>query len=209
MQEGEGVQEDRLLPLALPTPYSESDHWSKLFSIAYTEWQQISGVSRASLSQSDLERLGTELRTLHMQSVLSATELQALHLQHASIPLLQQFPSTPNMALTCCVLFFSNALLKFPFCSFRRYDRNLVFAQNWGIRKGIIMGFFTGYIWCIIFLSYALAFWYGSKLVLEDEEYSPGTLIQVRLSVVSPVSPPQSTCTSSHLIALKNKVGAL
>uniref|UniRef100_A0A670JN93 Bile salt export pump n=1 Tax=Podarcis muralis TaxID=64176 RepID=A0A670JN93_PODMU len=65
-----------------------------------------------------------------------------------------------------------------------RYDRNLVFAQNWGIRKGIIMGFFTGYIWCIIFLSYALAFWYGSKLVLEDEEYSPGTLIQVFFGVL-------------------------
>ncbi|XP_034989142.2 bile salt export pump isoform X2 [Zootoca vivipara] len=65
-----------------------------------------------------------------------------------------------------------------------RYDKNLVFAQNWGIRKGIIMGFFTGYIWCIIFLCYALAFWYGSKLVLEDEEYSPGTLIQVFFGVL-------------------------
>lgn len=41
------------------------------------------------------------------------------------------------------------------------------------------MGLFTGYMWCIIFLSYALAFWYGSKLVLEDDEYSPGTLLQV------------------------------
>uniref|UniRef100_A0A8C3EWY3 Bile salt export pump n=1 Tax=Corvus moneduloides TaxID=1196302 RepID=A0A8C3EWY3_CORMO len=58
-----------------------------------------------------------------------------------------------------------------------RYDKNLVFAQHWGIRKGIIMGLFTGYMWFIIFLSYALAFWYGSKLVLEEEEYSPGTLL--------------------------------
>ncbi|XP_025030388.1 bile salt export pump isoform X2 [Python bivittatus] len=65
-----------------------------------------------------------------------------------------------------------------------RYDKNLVFAQNWGIRKGIIMGFFTGYIWCIIFLCYALAFWYGSKLVLEEQEYSPGTLLQVFLGVL-------------------------
>uniref|UniRef100_A0A670Y0E4 Bile salt export pump n=1 Tax=Pseudonaja textilis TaxID=8673 RepID=A0A670Y0E4_PSETE len=65
-----------------------------------------------------------------------------------------------------------------------RYDKNLVFAQNWGIRKGIIMGFFTGYIWCIIFLCYALAFWYGSKLVLEEEEYSAGTLLQVFLGVL-------------------------
>ncbi|XP_014454952.2 bile salt export pump [Alligator mississippiensis] len=65
-----------------------------------------------------------------------------------------------------------------------RYDKNLVFAQRWGIRKGIIMGFFTGYMWFIIFLCYALAFWYGSKLVLEEEEYSPGTLLQVFFGVL-------------------------
>ncbi|NXG48837.1 ABCBB protein, partial [Psilopogon haemacephalus] len=65
-----------------------------------------------------------------------------------------------------------------------RYDKNLVFAQHWGIRKGIIMGLFTGYMWLIIFLCYALAFWYGSKLVLEDEEYSAGTLLQVFFGVL-------------------------
>ncbi|XP_062972497.1 bile salt export pump [Elgaria multicarinata webbii] len=65
-----------------------------------------------------------------------------------------------------------------------RYDKNLVFAQNQGIRKGMIMGFFTGYIWLIIFLCFGLAFWYGSKLVLEDEEYSPGTLLQVFFGVL-------------------------
>uniref|UniRef100_A0A8C6JET0 Bile salt export pump n=1 Tax=Melopsittacus undulatus TaxID=13146 RepID=A0A8C6JET0_MELUD len=65
-----------------------------------------------------------------------------------------------------------------------RYDKNLVFAQHWGIRKGIIMGLFTGYMWLIIFLSYSLAFWYGSKLVLEEEEYSPGTLLQVFFGVL-------------------------
>ncbi|XP_074856744.1 bile salt export pump [Carettochelys insculpta] len=65
-----------------------------------------------------------------------------------------------------------------------RYDKNLVFAQRWGIRKGMIMGFFTGFIWFIIFLCYALAFWYGSKLVLDDDEYSPGTLLQVFFGVL-------------------------
>ncbi|NXQ65649.1 ABCBB protein, partial [Quiscalus mexicanus] len=65
-----------------------------------------------------------------------------------------------------------------------RYDKNLVFAQHWGIRKGMIMGLFSGYMWCIIFLSYALAFWYGSKLVLEEEEYSPGILLQVFFGVL-------------------------
>ncbi|KAG8432402.1 hypothetical protein GDO86_016881 [Hymenochirus boettgeri] len=65
-----------------------------------------------------------------------------------------------------------------------RYDKNLVYAQRWGVRKGIIMGFFTGYMWFIIFLCYALAFWYGSKLVLEEEEYSPGNLLQVFFGVL-------------------------
>lgn len=60
-----------------------------------------------------------------------------------------------------------------------RYDKNLVSAQKWGIRKGLIMGFFTGYMWLIIFLCYALAFWYGSGLVVDAGEYTPGTLLQV------------------------------
>ncbi|XP_016150867.1 bile salt export pump [Sinocyclocheilus grahami] len=65
-----------------------------------------------------------------------------------------------------------------------RYDHNLVSAQRWGIRKGLIMGFFTGYMWFIIFLCYALAFWYGSSLVVDTQEYSPGTLLQVFFGVL-------------------------
>uniref|UniRef100_A0A8D1G3E0 ATP binding cassette subfamily B member 11 n=1 Tax=Sus scrofa TaxID=9823 RepID=A0A8D1G3E0_PIG len=64
------------------------------------------------------------------------------------------------------------------------YEKNLVFAQLWGIRKGIVMGSFTGFMWCLIFLCYALAFWYGSKLVLDDGEYTAGTLVQIFLSVI-------------------------
>lgn len=66
----------------------------------------------------------------------------------------------------------------------KRYEKNLLFAQRWGIRKGMIMGFFSGYMWFIIFLCYALAFWYGSKLVLDDKEYSPGNLLQVFFGVL-------------------------
>uniref|UniRef100_A0A3Q2ZSG3 Bile salt export pump n=1 Tax=Kryptolebias marmoratus TaxID=37003 RepID=A0A3Q2ZSG3_KRYMA len=65
-----------------------------------------------------------------------------------------------------------------------RYDRNLISAQRWGIRKGLIMGFFTGYMWLIIFLCYALAFWYGSTLVIGTMEYTPGTLLQVFFGVL-------------------------
>uniref|UniRef100_A0AAX7T432 Bile salt export pump n=1 Tax=Astatotilapia calliptera TaxID=8154 RepID=A0AAX7T432_ASTCA len=61
----------------------------------------------------------------------------------------------------------------------QRYDRNLVSAQRWGIRKGLIVGFFTGFMWLVIFLCYGLAFWYGSSLVVDTKEYTPGTLLQV------------------------------
>uniref|UniRef100_A0A3Q3DTX5 ATP-binding cassette, sub-family B (MDR/TAP), member 11a n=1 Tax=Hippocampus comes TaxID=109280 RepID=A0A3Q3DTX5_HIPCM len=65
-----------------------------------------------------------------------------------------------------------------------RYDRNLVEAQNWGVKKGSIIGIFQGYLWCIIFLTFALAFWYGSQLVIDTKELSPGTLIQVFFGVL-------------------------
>ncbi|XP_075465261.1 bile salt export pump-like isoform X1 [Ascaphus truei] len=65
-----------------------------------------------------------------------------------------------------------------------KYDSNLIEAQTWGIRKGTIIGFFQGYLWCIIFLCYALAFWYGSKLVTETKELSPGSLLQVFFGVL-------------------------
>ncbi|XP_035264365.1 bile salt export pump-like [Anguilla anguilla] len=65
-----------------------------------------------------------------------------------------------------------------------RYDNNLVVAQNWGVKKGTIIGLFQGYLWCIIFLCYALAFWYGSKLVIDTKELSPGGLIQVFFGVL-------------------------
>uniref|UniRef100_A0A8C1I8L9 ATP-binding cassette, sub-family B (MDR/TAP), member 11a n=1 Tax=Cyprinus carpio TaxID=7962 RepID=A0A8C1I8L9_CYPCA len=65
-----------------------------------------------------------------------------------------------------------------------RYSMNLVEAQAWGIKKGAIIGVFQGYLWCIIFLCYALAFWYGSKLVIETKELTPGGLVQVFFGVL-------------------------
>lgn len=66
----------------------------------------------------------------------------------------------------------------------QRYDRNLISAQRWGIRKGLIVGFFTGFMWLVIFLCYGLAFWYGSSLVVDTKEYTPGTLLQVFFGVL-------------------------
>ncbi|XP_060945264.1 bile salt export pump [Limanda limanda] len=65
-----------------------------------------------------------------------------------------------------------------------RYDRNLVEALSLGVTKGLVMGLFQGYMWAIIFLSYALAFWYGSQLVIETKEMTPGGLFQVFFGVL-------------------------
>uniref|UniRef100_A0A8D3C453 ATP-binding cassette, sub-family B (MDR/TAP), member 11a n=1 Tax=Scophthalmus maximus TaxID=52904 RepID=A0A8D3C453_SCOMX len=66
-----------------------------------------------------------------------------------------------------------------------RYDRNLVEAQNLGMRKGTITGFFQGCLWCIIFLCYSLALWYGSQLVIDFKELSPGIVcLQVFFAVL-------------------------
>uniref|UniRef100_A0A3Q3VZA3 Uncharacterized protein n=1 Tax=Mola mola TaxID=94237 RepID=A0A3Q3VZA3_MOLML len=65
-----------------------------------------------------------------------------------------------------------------------RYDKNLAEAQSWGVKKGTIIGVFQGYLWGIILLCFALAFWYGSKLVIDTKELTPGTLIQVFFGVL-------------------------
>ena len=61
-----------------------------------------------------------------------------------------------------------------------RYNKNLGAAEKQGIKKGMIQGIFTGYMWCMIFLSYALAFWYGASLVFENTGFTPGRLMTVR-----------------------------
>ncbi|KAK5861234.1 hypothetical protein PBY51_022647 [Eleginops maclovinus] len=66
-----------------------------------------------------------------------------------------------------------------------RYDKNLEEAQSWGVKKGAIVGIFQGFMWSIIFFCYALAFWYGSQLVIDTKELTPGTLIQVFFGVLT------------------------
>ncbi|XP_078483375.1 bile salt export pump-like isoform X2 [Ciona intestinalis] len=66
-----------------------------------------------------------------------------------------------------------------------RYTSKLDAAEKQGIRKGMTQGFFSGYMWCLIFLSYALAFWYGSSLVFDPNiNFSPGNLMTVFFAVL-------------------------
>ena len=73
-----------------------------------------------------------------------------------------------------------------------RYEKNLLPARRSGILRGMFTGISGGLVWLLIFLSYALAFWFGVKLIMDDEEecikwpmecrhrYDPKALLVVR-----------------------------
>ncbi|XP_054477289.1 ATP-binding cassette, sub-family B (MDR/TAP), member 4 [Anoplopoma fimbria] len=60
----------------------------------------------------------------------------------------------------------------------KRYNTNLEDAKNMGIKKATYANFAFGFNFLMIYLSYALAFWYGSTLILSNE-YTIGTVLTV------------------------------
>uniref|UniRef100_A0AAR2L7T3 ABC-type xenobiotic transporter n=1 Tax=Pygocentrus nattereri TaxID=42514 RepID=A0AAR2L7T3_PYGNA len=60
----------------------------------------------------------------------------------------------------------------------QRYHKNLENAKNVGIKKAVTVNIVVGFTYFMIYVSYALAFWYGSTLIL-DKEYTTGTLLTV------------------------------
>lgn len=70
----------------------------------------------------------------------------------------------------------------------QRYDKNLVFARKAGVKRGLMTGVGVGVMWLFIYLAYALAFWYGTGLILDAREgngdYDPAKLIIVFFSVL-------------------------
>ncbi|XP_067304664.1 ATP-binding cassette, sub-family B (MDR/TAP), member 4 [Pseudorasbora parva] len=64
-----------------------------------------------------------------------------------------------------------------------RYHKNLENAKNVGIRKAITVNIAMGFTFFMIYMSYALAFWYGSTLILAGE-YDIGILLMVFFSVL-------------------------
>lgn len=62
-----------------------------------------------------------------------------------------------------------------------RYGKNLSSAKTFGIKKGVYAGVGMGFFFFVIFGSYALAFWYGGKLVRE-EDYTAGRMLIVSMS---------------------------
>lgn len=70
----------------------------------------------------------------------------------------------------------------------KRYDDNLVYARKAGVKRGLMTGVGVGVMWLFIYAAYALAFWYGTGLILDsragDGDYDPSKLIIVFFSVL-------------------------
>uniref|UniRef100_A0A7N8YB96 ATP-binding cassette, sub-family B (MDR/TAP), member 4 n=1 Tax=Mastacembelus armatus TaxID=205130 RepID=A0A7N8YB96_9TELE len=60
----------------------------------------------------------------------------------------------------------------------KRYQKNLENAKKMGIKKAISANIALGFTFLMIYLSYALAFWYGSTLIL-SKEYTIGNVLTV------------------------------
>ncbi|OXB67674.1 hypothetical protein ASZ78_015206 [Callipepla squamata] len=65
----------------------------------------------------------------------------------------------------------------------KRYHKNLEDAKRIGIRKAITSNISMGAAFLLIYASYALAFWYGTTLVLTDA-YTIGNVLTVFFSVL-------------------------
>lgn len=61
---------------------------------------------------------------------------------------------------------------------FLRYNKNLEEAKKLGIKKAVTANISMGAAFLLIYASYALAFWYGTTLVLSNE-YTIGQVLTV------------------------------
>ncbi|KAK4470240.1 hypothetical protein MN116_005813 [Schistosoma mekongi] len=64
-----------------------------------------------------------------------------------------------------------------------RYSKQLVYAEKVGLKKSTATGGVTGAIGLTIFCSSALIFWYGIKLMIE-EDYNAGSVVTVFINVL-------------------------
>ncbi|KAJ4968523.1 hypothetical protein NE237_015224 [Protea cynaroides] len=64
------------------------------------------------------------------------------------------------------------------------YNKCLTNAYKSGVDEGLASGIGLGSVMCIIFSSYALAIWYGAKLII-DKGYTGGVIINVIIAVLT------------------------
>ncbi|KAI9291422.1 ATP-binding cassette, sub-family B, member 4, partial [Neoconidiobolus thromboides FSU 785] len=86
-----------------------------------------------------------------------------------------------------------------------RYEEKLKLARKTGFRKAIFSGISNGINLLVVFLSYALAMWYGGKLILNNEESATDVLI-VFFNVL--IGSTMLGMTSASLTAISTAQGA-
>lgn len=64
------------------------------------------------------------------------------------------------------------------------YERSLTKAYQSGVQEGWASGLGFGSVMFIIFCSYALAIWFGAKMILE-KGYSGGEVLNVIVAVLT------------------------
>lgn len=92
-----------------------------------------------------------------------------------------------------------------------RYKDRLSSAEINGRKKGLFSGIGGGIMWFIIYCCYALAFWYGISLILEDrgkdvKDYTPAVLIIVLFGVLAGAQ--NLGLSSPHLEAFSTAKGS-
>ncbi|KAI4471553.1 atp-binding cassette sub-family b [Holotrichia oblita] len=73
-----------------------------------------------------------------------------------------------------------------------RYEKKLTFARDNNIKRSLFSGIGFGLLWFFIYASYALAFWYGVRLILKERNWNPeditydaATMVTVFFSVMT------------------------
>ncbi|KAI7879421.1 P-loop containing nucleoside triphosphate hydrolase protein [Lichtheimia hyalospora FSU 10163] len=88
------------------------------------------------------------------------------------------------------------------------FERELVHARKMGIKRGIVLGLGFGSFMMVLFLTYGLSFWYGSRLVKQGE-FDGATVLVVFFSMMMGSMaltqlPPSLSAVSSACGAARN-----
>ena len=64
------------------------------------------------------------------------------------------------------------------------YKKFLGYAYQSGVREGLASGMGFGFVMLVVFCGYALAVWYGAKMIIE-KGYDGGTVMNVMVAVLT------------------------
>jgi ATP-binding cassette subfamily B (MDR/TAP) protein 1 len=75
-----------------------------------------------------------------------------------------------------------------------RYEKHLQSAKKNNITKSLFSGLSNGFMWFFLFASYALSFWYGVGLILEEKYlpedqiiYTPANMVSVCVTFIQEI----------------------